>query len=529
MTSVDASVMVARMQALGAEISSLGPALEQAAPSGEFANVLSNANAVLAAASDPAAPEPTTSAAASSSAGAAVTPSASLLGLAASGVSGSGDSSSGSAVTGTSVVADAEQYLGVPYQWGGTSPTTGFDCSGLVQHVYADLGISLPRTSQEQVTAGTPVDSIADAQPGDLVFFEPSASGPGHVGIYIGNGQMIDAPHTGTDVRIQAVGQPIAIRRILPSGTGSSVSTLSDAIPSNLNVPGDAPLFGGTGALEELGQHGEDRWWITPGGGRLTGRQPDLALRHGEARQGVHHQHDVLALVTEPFGDPRGRERGPDADESGLVGRGDDHDGAGQALRSEVALDEFVDLAAALTDEGDDRHRGVGPAGHHGQQTRLADPGSGEDTEPLTPATGDEGVDGLDAERQLAVDQFAAKRMGRRRFDPDLLRLRQRRPVVDGSSEAVEDAAEKALADPHREGTPEGFDGVTEAHAGQIAERHTGESGAGHGDDLGVENPSPAPDAHRFADGGGDSFDLDPQPHQARDATRASGCDGGVQ
>jgi peptidoglycan DL-endopeptidase CwlO len=245
-TSVDASVMVARMQALGAEISSLGPALEQAAPSGEFANVLSNANAVLAAASDPAAPEPTTSAAAASSGGAAVTPSASLLGLADSGVSGSGDSSSGSgsAVTGTSVVADAEQYLGVPYQWGGTSPTTGFDCSGLVQHVYADLGISLPRTSQEQVTAGTPVDSIADAQPGDLVFFEPGASGPGHVGIYIGNGQMIDAPHTGTDVRIQAVGEPIAIRRILPSGTGSSVSTLSGAIPSNLNVPAAlVPLF----------------------------------------------------------------------------------------------------------------------------------------------------------------------------------------------------------------------------------------------------------------------------------------------
>jgi hypothetical protein len=88
------------------------------------------------------------------------------------------------------------------------------------------------------------VDSIADAQPGDLVFFEPSASGPGHVGIYIGNGQMIDAPHTGTDVRIQAVGQPIAIRRILPSGTGSSVSTLSGAIPSNLNVPAAlVPLF----------------------------------------------------------------------------------------------------------------------------------------------------------------------------------------------------------------------------------------------------------------------------------------------
>jgi soluble lytic murein transglycosylase-like protein len=97
------------------------------------------------------------------------------------------------------------------------------------------------------VSVGTPVDSVADAQPGDLVFFEPSASGPGHVGIYIGNGQMIDAPHTGTDVQIQAVGQPIAIRRILPDATGASgtsASALSGAIPSNLNVPADlVPLF----------------------------------------------------------------------------------------------------------------------------------------------------------------------------------------------------------------------------------------------------------------------------------------------
>ncbi len=247
MTSVDASVMVARMQAVGAELSSLGPALAQAAPSGEFASVLANANAVLAAATDPAAPDPAATAdpATASSSGAALTPSSSLLGL-ADPAGATGTSGSAGGVSGSSVVADAEQYLGVPYQWGGTSPTTGFDCSGLVQHVYADLGISLPRTSQEQVTAGTPVDSVADAQPGDLVFFEPSASGPGHVGIYIGNGQMIDAPHTGTDVQIQPVGQPCAIRRILPGSGGSdtSASGLPSAIPAGLGVPADlVPLF----------------------------------------------------------------------------------------------------------------------------------------------------------------------------------------------------------------------------------------------------------------------------------------------
>jgi cell wall-associated NlpC family hydrolase len=208
--------------------------------------VLASANAALTAATDPEA-STVDPAGSTASSGSTLTPSSSLLGLTASDVSTTGTTGSAGGVTGASVVADAEQYLGVPYQWGGTSPSTGFDCSGLVQHVYADLGISLPRTSQEQASVGTPVDSIADAQPGDLVFFEPSASGPGHVGIYIGNGQMIDAPHTGTDVQIQAVGQPSAIRRILPdngNSSGTSVSALSGAIPSNLNVPADlVPLF----------------------------------------------------------------------------------------------------------------------------------------------------------------------------------------------------------------------------------------------------------------------------------------------
>ncbi len=84
------------------------------------------------------------------------------------------------------------------------------------------LGVQLPRTSEEQATVGTPVDSLADAQPGDLVFFagsDGSASSPGHVGIYIGNGEMIDAPHTGTSVQVQAVssaGPVVAIRQVLP-------------------------------------------------------------------------------------------------------------------------------------------------------------------------------------------------------------------------------------------------------------------------------------------------------------------------
>ena len=91
------------------------------------------------------------------------------------------------------------QYLGVPYVWGGASPS-GFDCSGLVMYVYAQLGISLPHYTVSQWNATLPI-SMSQLQPGDLVFF----NGLGHVGIYIGNGQMVDAPHTGSVVRIDNI------------------------------------------------------------------------------------------------------------------------------------------------------------------------------------------------------------------------------------------------------------------------------------------------------------------------------------
>jgi len=99
------------------------------------------------------------------------------------------------------VVSLALQYLGVPYVWGGATPS-GFDCSGLVQYVYAQLGVSLPHNTVAQWHDPNAVSIPRDQlQPGDLVFF----NGLDHVGIYIGGGYIIDAPHTGTDVRIDSL------------------------------------------------------------------------------------------------------------------------------------------------------------------------------------------------------------------------------------------------------------------------------------------------------------------------------------
>jgi cell wall-associated NlpC family hydrolase len=191
---------------IGATLQSLPSALQQAAPSGGFAAVLSSVQEALD-----------------------QTP-------------GSGSAGAGTAGTaspsGADVVNEAERFLGVPYQWGGTTPS-GFDCSGLVQYAFSQLGVSLPRTSEEQATVGTAVPSLADAQPGDLVFFAGSdgtPTSPGHVGIYVGNGEMIDAPYTGAAVRIEPVGDPVAIRRVLPTttstagGDGSSPASVMSAI-----------------------------------------------------------------------------------------------------------------------------------------------------------------------------------------------------------------------------------------------------------------------------------------------------------
>ncbi len=114
------------------------------------------------------------------------------------------------------VVGIAMQYLGVPYVWGGASPSSGFDCSGFTLYVFAQVGVSLPHYAASQYQMGVPV-SRDDLQPGDLVFFD----GLGHMGMYIGSGQFIHAPHTGDVVKISSLSDSwyaatyVGARRIL--------------------------------------------------------------------------------------------------------------------------------------------------------------------------------------------------------------------------------------------------------------------------------------------------------------------------
>lgn len=113
-------------------------------------------------------------------------------------------------VSSNAIVNKAYQYLGVPYVWGGTSPS-GFDCSGFVQYVFRTQGVSLPRVSRGQASSGSYV-SLSNAQPGDIVYFGQSSVT--HVGIYIGNNKMIHAPSPGKSVMISDMSWHIRNYRI---------------------------------------------------------------------------------------------------------------------------------------------------------------------------------------------------------------------------------------------------------------------------------------------------------------------------
>lgn len=122
----------------------------------------------------------------------------------------------------TNVILAAQSFLGVPYKWGGNDPKRALDCSSFIQQTFKRLGINIPRTTYAQVKAGQPV-TLEQLQPGDAVFTRPGKNGPNHVGLYIGNGQIQESPHTGDVNKIIPLkdflsGGFVAARRYLGNG-----------------------------------------------------------------------------------------------------------------------------------------------------------------------------------------------------------------------------------------------------------------------------------------------------------------------
>ena len=210
------NTVTSRIQELQAQLSMLVPSASSQAAAAGFAQALDSATA-------------STSATASATAGTSTT-----------GTAG-----------GEAAVTEAKKYLGLPYIWGGTDPTKGMDCSGLVQVVYKHLGYDLPRLSADQARSGEKVNSMAEAKPGDLIAWNNSSrnSGADHIAIYAGNGKMIEAPRTGLDIRLVDVpSTPDYIRRIVPDNApAAGTSAISGRATGVSGVP-FSDLFNRAGA-----------------------------------------------------------------------------------------------------------------------------------------------------------------------------------------------------------------------------------------------------------------------------------------
>lgn len=161
-------------------------------------------------------------------------------------------------VPGKAIGDAASKAVGTPYVWGGNSLIKGVDCSGLVQQVFAQFGISLPRVTYEQIGVGASV-SRKNMGVGDLVFFDTDRSkkGPDHVGIYLGNGKFIHAPRPGKPVQISSIAD----------------SYYGDRLMAIRRVPGVASQAGGLGGLDPL--------TFTGGGEEVRKSKDELAETYG--------------------------------------------------------------------------------------------------------------------------------------------------------------------------------------------------------------------------------------------------------
>jgi cell wall-associated NlpC family hydrolase len=178
---------------------------------------------------------------------------------------GAGLSAASSQPTGAEVIDSAKKYLGVPYVFGGTT-TAGLDCSALVQRAYGDLGIALPRIAADQAKVGTPVPSLAQARPGDLLTFGDPAH---HIALYVGDNKMIAAPQAGDKVKIQSVYEtPTSIRRVVQSageaGLGAGLAGAVGGLNGAGSVSGQ-PAASGLNRYAGLFVQNETRYQLPKG------------------------------------------------------------------------------------------------------------------------------------------------------------------------------------------------------------------------------------------------------------------------
>ncbi len=182
---------------------------------------------------------------------------------------GAGAAAAAGSPAAVQALAVAEKYMGTAYHWGGDTPQTGFDCSGLAEYAYSQVGIHLPRVAADQFNVGVPLTKD-QLRPGDLVFFKDSTGYVHHEGIYVGNDQFLHAPHTGDVVKISSLDEPYYAQQFAggrdvtglagggvpePSGGAPPVPVDPAAVPpapagAPAADPGQSGVFGALGAAD---------------------------------------------------------------------------------------------------------------------------------------------------------------------------------------------------------------------------------------------------------------------------------------
>jgi cell wall-associated NlpC family hydrolase/murein DD-endopeptidase MepM/ murein hydrolase activator NlpD len=175
-------------------------------------------------------------------------------------------------------LAVAKEFMGTPYKWGGSTPETGFDCSGLMQWAYKEVGIEIPRVTYDQVNVGEKIADVDKLEAGDMVFFQDSSGDMHHVGMYIGDHKFIHAPHTGDVVKVSSLDEPYYKEQF--AGGRRMVEAVPEAGASLAAAPGAAPVVAAPGAPVAPAPEaatGQSGVFATPGAAAPAGASPTVS------------------------------------------------------------------------------------------------------------------------------------------------------------------------------------------------------------------------------------------------------------